>query len=161
MLKLDWNIIFSIVNIFVLYLLMKRFLFGPVTEIMEKRTNAIKASFTEAENINNEALKLKQEYELSLENAEQKAASIIRDAKQRALEEHDKQIKATKEEISKLMEDAKKSIELDKEKSMQIIQSQIAGIAILVASKIIQKNMDDSMNKQIINDFLAESGVIK
>ena len=161
MLKLDWNIIFNIVNIFVLYLLMKRFLFGPVTEIMEKRTNAIKASFTEAENINNEALKLKQEYELSLENAEQKAASIIKEAKQMALEEHDKQIKATKEEISKMIEDANKSIELDREKSMQNIQSQIAGIAMMVASKVIQKNMDVSTNKQIINDFLAESGVIK
>lgn len=161
MLKLDWNIIFNIVNIIILYLLMKKFLFGPITEIMEKRTNLIKASFSEAENKNNEALKIKQEYELALENAEEKAKSIIKGAKQRALEEHDKQIEATKDETSRLIEDANKSIQLERKISMQNIQSEIADIAVNVASKVIQKNVDDSINKQIMDDFLTEVGVGK
>lgn len=161
MLKLDWNIIFNIINVFVLYLLMKKFLFGPITEIMEKRTNSINASFAEIENKNKEALKLKQEYELALENAEKKAASIIKEAKQRALEEHDKQIKATKDETLKLIEDANKTIDLERKKSMQNIQSEIADITMLVASKIIQKNMNDSVNNKIIEDFFTEVGVSK
>lgn len=161
MLKLDWNIIFNIINIFVLYLLMKKFLFGPVTEIMEKRTNSIKASFAEAENKNNDALKLKQEYELALDNAEEKASSIIKEAKQLALEEHDKLIKATKHEALKLIEDANKSIELERKKSMQNIQSEIADIAMIVATKVIQKNINDNINKKIIDDFLTEVGVGK
>jgi len=108
----------------------------------------------EIENKNSEALKLKQEYELALENAEKKAASIIKEAKQRALEEHDKQIKATKDETLKLIEDANNSIDLEKKKSMQNIQSEISDIAMLVASKIIQKNMNDSVNNKIIEEFM-------
>lgn len=161
MLKLDWNILFNIINVFVLYLLMKKFLFGPVTEIMDKRTNSINASFAEIENKNNEALKLKQEYELALENAEEKATSIIKEAKLRALEEHDRQIKATKDETLKLIEDANKSIDLERKKSKQNVQSEIADIAMLVASKIIQKNMNDSVNNKIIEDFFTEVGVSK
>jgi len=161
MLKLDWNIIFNIVNVFVLYLLMKKFLFGPINEIMEKRTNSIEASFAEIDNKNKEALNLKHEYEEALENAEDKATNIIKEAKQRALEEHDKQIKIIKEEASKMIEDANKSIELERKLSMQNIQAEIAGIAMLAATKVIQKNMDDSTNKQIINDFLAEAGAGK
>jgi len=161
MLKLDWNIIFNMVNIIVLYLLMKRFLFGPVTKMMEKRTNSIEASFAEIEDKNREAIKLKQEYEKALENAEEKATSIIKEAKQRASEEHDKQIKITKEEATKIMEDTTKSIELERKLSMQNIQAEIAGIAMLAATKVLQKNIDDSSNHQIINDFLEEAGAGK
>ena len=156
-----WTFIFNIINVFVLFLLLKKFLFGPVTAMMEKRKASIETSFADIENKNNEASKLKQEYEEALENAGEQVISIIKDAKQRALEEHDKQIKVAKEEVLKIMADANKSIETQRKLSIQNIQSEIAGIAILAASKIIQKNVDNSSNKQIINDFLAEAGAGK
>lgn len=158
MLKLDWNIVFNMINILVLYLLMKKFLFGPVTEIMEKRKNAIEASLAEADEKNSEALKLKQDYEKALEDAGEKATAIVKEAKQRALGEHDKQIHATQTEISEMMVSAKKSIELEKQKSMQDIQMEIAGVAMAAAAKVIRKNVDDSTNKKIIDDFLSEEG---
>lgn len=161
MLKLDINIIFNIVNVLVLYLLMKRFLFSPIIEIMEKRTNSIKASLAEAENKNNEAMNLKREYEEILESAELKAEIIINEAKQRAQQEHEKQMQTTKDEISKMMETAKKSIELERVKSMHDAQSEIAGIAMIVATKLIQKNLDENSNKKLINDFLSEVGALK
>lgn len=161
MLKVDWNLVFNIINVIVLYLLMKRYLFGPVTAIMEKRANAIKDSLAEAENKNDEALKLKQEYEEALKSADEKSVDIIKEAKQRALEEHDRQIKVTKEETVRMIEDANKAIELEAKKSMQNIQSEIANIAMLAATKVIQKNVDDNTNKQIIDDFLSEEGAAK
>lgn len=161
MLKIDWNILFNIINVFVLYLLMKKFLFGPVTSIIEKRTKSIETSLENADNKNNEALKLKQEYEKALKDAEMKATDIIKEARQRALEEHEKQLKAAKEEAAIMMDEANKSIELERKLSLQRIQTEIAGIAIAAAAKLIQKNMDEGTNKQIINDFLAEEGAGK
>ena len=159
MLKLDWwNLVFNMINVLVLYLLMRYFLFGPVTEIMEKRKNAIEASLAEADEKNSEALQLKQDYEKALEDADEKATAIVKEAKQRALGEHDRQINATQKEISEMMESAKKSIELEKQKSMQDIQLEIAGVAMAAAAKVIRKNVDDSTNKKIIDDFLAEEG---
>ena len=161
MLKLDWNVIINMINIFVLYILMKKFLFGPITEMMEKRKNMIEASLLEVENKNNEALLLKQKCEEELENADIEALSIIKEAKQKALEVHDYQIKATKEETIKMFEEANKSIELEKKQSMQDIQSEIASLALVVAAKIIQKDVDNSTNKRLINDFLNEAGAGK
>lgn len=161
MLKLDWNIVFNMINVLILYLLMKKFLFGPVTEIMEKRKRVIEDSFTDTDNRNKEAMKLKEEYEAALATADDKATNIIKEAKQRALEEHDKQMEQTKEETLRMIEEANKSIELERKKSMQGIQAEIAGIAMIAAAKVIQKNMDDSTNSQIINDFLSEAGAGK
>jgi F-type H+-transporting ATPase subunit b len=161
MLKVDWNLLFNMINVFVLYLLMKKFLFGPVSAMMEKRANAVKESFAEAENAKTKAHELKQNYEQELAKAEIKAEAIVKEAKQKALEEYEKQIEAAKEEASKIMEESKKRIELERTHSMQDIESEVAKIALLAASKVIQKNISDSTNEQIINDFLAEAGAGK
>lgn len=162
LIELDyWNIIFNIINVIVLYLLMKRFLFKPVTEMMEKRKNAIETSLADAENNNKEAKKLKQEYKEVLETADVQALDIIKEAQQRAIEEHERQMKATKEEAAKLLEEAIKSIELERKLSLQNIKAEVAGIAMLAATKVIQKNMDDNSNNKIINDFLVEAGAVK
>lgn len=161
MLKLDWNLIFNMINVLVLFLLLKRFLFGPVNKMMEKRANAVKESLDEAENKNKEASALKAEYETSLKNAQEQAVGIITEAKARAAQEHDREIQRTKEEAAKLMENAKLAIEAEREQSMQAARSEIAGIAMLAASKVLAKNVDDSTDRKIINDFLAEAGAGK
>ena len=161
MLKLDYNILFNIINIFVLFLLLKRFLFKPVTEMMEKRKNAIETTFADADNNNKEALKLKQEYQGILKSADAQVIDMINEARQRAMEEHDRQIKETKEEAAKLIEAANKLIEIERKLSLQSIKAEIAGIAMMAAAKVIQKNLDENSNSQIINDFLAEAGAVK
>jgi len=161
MLKLDMNVIFNILNILILYLLMKKFLFGPVTAIMEKRKNLIKTSIEEAENKNNEALELKRKYEETLENAAAEADTIIREAKQIAAQETERQLKATKEEIAQMMESARKSIEHERAKMLQEAQGEIAGVAMVLATKLIQKNLDENSNKKFMNDFLSEAGMSK
>jgi F-type H+-transporting ATPase subunit b len=145
----------------VLYVLMKKFLFGPIIEIMEKRSKTIADSISDAEEKSSAAQELKLKYEDILKDAEVMADRIVKEAKQSALKVQEKQIEETKAEIAKMMEDANKSIELERQKSMQNIQSEIAGIAMTAAAKILQKNIDESANTQIMNDFFAQAGVNK
>jgi ATP synthase, F0 subunit b len=156
-----WGILWTVIDILILYWLMKRYLFKPVTDMMEKRTNTIASSLEDADNKSKEALQLKNEYEEMLNSADDKANSIVKEAKQRALEVHEKQVKETKEETARMIEDANKLIELERKKSMQGVQSEIANIAMLAAAKVLQKNVDENANKQLINDFLNEAGAGK
>ena len=48
MLRVDINLVFTIINLLVLYLLMKKFLFGPVVAVMEKRKAMIEEQFANA-----------------------------------------------------------------------------------------------------------------
>lgn len=161
MLKLDWNIIWTFVNILVLFLFLKKFLFRPVTEMMEKRTQAITDSLQSAEEVNAEALKLKNDYEEVLNHSEVEVSKILKEARERAALEYIKQINEAKEEAGRIIMDANKAIELERKKSMQNAQAEIAGIAMLAASKIIGKNVDDSTNQQILTDFINEVGASK
>ncbi len=161
MLVLNWNIIWTFVNIIVLFLFLKKFLFRPVTEMMEKRTQAIAESLQDAEDKKAEAYKLKEDYKEELSQAEAEASRIIKEAGDRAKLEYNRRMEEAQENAVKIMQEAGRAMELEKQKSMQEAQFEIAGIAMLAASKIIGKNVDDNTNKQFLGDFLKEVGAAK
>ncbi len=161
MLNLDWNIIWTFVNILILFFFLKKFLFKPVTDMMEKRQQLIEGSLQNAEDIKAEALELKGQYELELSHAGEEALKIVNEAREKAVQETNRQLKETREEAARILQEASKTIEVEKQKSIQNAQAEIAGIAMLAASKIIGKNMDEDTNKQFLGDFIKEVGASK
>ena len=99
-LKLDWGIIWPIVNIVVFYLLLRKFLFGPVSEVMEKRKKMISSDLDDAAQTKAEAEEIKQEYEKNLAQAKDEAGQIVSDARARAKNEYQNKMDQTKEEIA-------------------------------------------------------------
>ena len=113
-LKLDWGIIWPIVNIVVFYLLLRKFLFGPVSEVMEKRKKMISSDLDDAAQTKAEAEEIKQEYEKNLAQAKDEAGQIVSDARARAKNEYQNKMDQTKEEIALMKENARKDIEAEK-----------------------------------------------
>ena len=99
-LKLDWGIIWPIVNIVVFYLLLRKFLFGPVSEVMEQRKKMISSDLDDAAQTKAEAEEIKQEYEKNLAQAKDEAGQIVSDARARAKNEYQNKMDQTKEEIA-------------------------------------------------------------
>ena len=116
-LKLDWGIIWPIVNIVVFYLLLRKFLFGPVSEVMEKRKKMISSDLDDAAQTKVEAEEIKQEYEKNLAQAKDEAGQIVSDARARAKNEYQNKMDQTKEEIALMRENARKDIEAEKRRS--------------------------------------------
>ena len=77
MLNLDWNIVWTIVNILVLFLLLKHFLFKPITEMMESRTAEIKNNLKDAEDQKQKASELTAQYEEKLQGAHAEAPRLF------------------------------------------------------------------------------------
>ena len=155
------GIIFTLINIFVLFLFLKIFLFKPVTAIMEKRQNSIRDSFQEADGTKAEAYKLKGDYEKELKNATEQSSAIIKEARERAEIEFSRILKEAKEEAAKVLVEANQMIALERKKSLESAQAEIAGIAMLAAAKVIGKNIDNNTNQQFLGDFLKEVGAAK
>lgn len=161
MIKLDMGVIWNILNIIIFFLLLKKFLFKPVTQMMEKRQQMIEASLSDADEKKTEALKLKSEYEEELKNAADQAMNIVKEARERAELEYGKILKDAKDEASRVMEEASHLIELERKKTMESAQAEIAKVALLAASRIIGRNVDEDTNKQFFGDFLNEVGAAK
>jgi F-type H+-transporting ATPase subunit b len=152
------GVIWNIVNIIIFFLLLKKFLFKPVTQMMENRQKAIDDSIKDADEKKAEAYQLKSNYEEELKNAADQATAIIKEARERAEIEYNRILKEAKDETVKVREEANRQIELERKKTMENAQAEIAKIALLAASKIIGRNVDEDTNKQFFGDFLNEVG---
>ena len=161
MLKLDWEIVFTIFNILVLFLFFRVFLFKPVNNILEKRAELINNSLQEAENSKLEALQIKDNYELEQKQAKTEASVILKEARERADIEYKRILAEAKQEAGRIIAETNKSIELERKKSLESAQAEIAGIAMLAAVKVLGNNVDDNRNQQLLNDLIQEVGAAK
>jgi len=158
MLRLDYNLIFTMINLLVLYLLMKKFLFGPVNAVLKKRKELVDQKFADANLTEENALKMKDEYEAALKSAKNESEQIIADAKVRAKIEHDKIIKETEAEAGKLLVNARINIELERNKTLRKMEAEIAGLAIAAAAKIVGEKSTTENNQKLYDQFLTEAG---
>ncbi len=158
MLELNLNILWTILNIFILFLFLKKFLFKPVTAMMEKRTATIENSLEKAKQEEVAANKLLKEYEKKIVSAKQEADAIIAQAKLSAEAEYHRIMGEAHLEQEQLLKETRKSMELEHQKNLQQAQEEIAAIAILATSKIIGRNVDETTNRQLFGDLIKEVG---
>ena len=132
-----WNILWTVVNLLVLYVVFRKFLYQRVMNVIEAREEMVKKQFDDAKK-SEEARKLKADYEERLSDARTEADQIIIDARARAEEEHARSVEKTREETEHMLEKAKEDIANEQEKAQQAAQAEIAKLAVIAARKIMK-----------------------
>ena len=158
MISIDLNLVWTIINLVVLYLLLKHFLIGPVMNIMEQRKLMIEEGFRNAQTAQDDANRLKQEYETALSGAKQESVQLIEDARKSAKAEYDRIIIEAGEKADTMLESAKESVRVEREQTMKELKSQIAALAAASAAKIISGNADEKESQDLYDQFLKEAG---
>ncbi len=154
-----WNFIWSAVNIIILFILLKIFLFKPINKLMDDRTQSIQNDIDSAKKAKEDAEALRQQYADSISDAKSEADKIIMKAHEDAESEKAEIIRKSQEEAEEIVNAAGKTIENERKRVLQQAQSQIADLAIEAASKIIGANVDDEKNRKLVDEFLsAEEG---
>ncbi|MGN0595569.1 MAG: F0F1 ATP synthase subunit B [Hominimerdicola sp.] len=161
MLKLDWNLLWTVINILVLFLLLRKFLFNPVCKIIDERTAAIQKDLDSAKAKKQEAEQMKADYEAGIKNARQEAAEITNTAKANANKECELMLENARAESARIIKEAEKAAENEKSKAIDDVKYQIADLAILAAAKVIGKNVDNDTDREAANAFLSEVGASK
>lgn len=160
MLTLNWNIFWVIFNIIILFILLRIFLYKPLQNIMQKRTELIQNEINSAETKNKEASALKEQYESSMKNAKAESDEIVGQAKERAKVQYDQIVGSANEEAAQIVSQAHKTAESDRDQMMRDAQSELADVALAAAAKLIGKNIDDEANRKMLDDFLSEEGSV-
>lgn len=158
---LSWELLFQIINTIILFIVLKKILFKPVLNIIDSREQGIKNDIAIGEQAKNKGLSLKQEYEQKLSIAKNEGQEIIKQATLRAEQKSDEIIYTAKEEASNLKERASQDIERERQKAVNEIKNDISNIAILAASKVIEKDIDQAKHEEMINKFIEEVGEAK
>ena len=147
LLRIDWNVVFTIINLIVLYLALRKFLIKPVTNIMEQRKQE-----------KDKAYDLKAQYEDKLTQAHKESSEIIEKARKSAQTEYNNKVSVASAEADRIIKDAHKAVELDREKTVQDLQSEIAGLAVAAAEKVLGESGTKESNQLMYDQFLAKAG---
>ena len=131
------NLVYTIINLIVLFLLLRHFLIKPVSDIMEKRRQMIADGLQGAQDAQSDAQKMKQEYEDALKGAKLESAAIVEKARSEAKTEYDRIVSEAGSKAGDLLEAAKENVRIEREKTMKDLQTQIAGLAMASAEKIV------------------------
>ena len=141
MIEININLVFTIINLIVLYLLMKKFLFGPILNVMEQRKNMIDQQFASAKDTEEQAYELKGKYEDALKSAKDESMRIVNQAKDEAKVQAERIVKDANTQAGAMLDKAKADIRTEQENAMKAMESRVAEIALDAASKIMgEKN---------------------
>lgn len=159
MLKLDLaNILITLVNLIVLYLCLKKFMIGPVLNVMKKREDMIQGQFQQAAETQKDAEELKEQYKQKIEQAGEESTRIVEQAKQRASEHYEAKVTDAEAQAKFLVAKAQEQIQLEREKALAEMESQIAGLAMEAAGKIVTGDASAEKNQSMYDEFLAKAG---
>ena len=153
-----WTFIIQIINLFIQVYLIKKFLFKPINEILEKRKNLADKTIREAREAQSEADSLKEQYESSLTNAHAEAAQIVSDAQKEAQAKADTLVKEAQEEAAGIKARAAADIEQEKKKAINEAKDEIGGLAMDIAGKVVEKEINEADHKKLIDDFINKVG---
>ncbi|MDY5853878.1 MAG: ATP synthase F0 subunit B, partial [Bacilli bacterium] len=114
MIHIDMHIIWTVVDLLLLLVLLRVFLFKPVLGMIEKRKNIIQTSLSEADEKNAAAGELKKQYENSLKDAKQESFQIVSEAKDRAQVQYNQIIEKANADASQIVKQANAAAEADR-----------------------------------------------
>ncbi|TMU84141.1 F0F1 ATP synthase subunit B [Bacillus sp. BHET2] len=152
------DIVFQLIMFLVLMALLKKFAWGPLMGIMKDRENHIAGEITAAEKSRTEANNILEEQKKLLKEARLEAQSMIENSKKQGSEQREEIIATARQEAERLKESAKREIETQKEQAVAALQKQVASLSVLIASKVIEKELSADDQQKLINDYIQEVG---
>ena len=159
MLKFDIvNFVCVVVNLLVLYVLMKKFVFGRVTKIIDARQALLEEKNASVAKAQEEADRLKKEYEKSLENANETSVQIVKEAKSRARAEYNKIMARAAADAEAMKAGAEKAIATEREQQMDELHVQIMDLAVEAAGRIMAEKSSPETDKALYDAFIKEAG---
>lgn len=152
------NFFVQLISFAILFFLLQRFAFKPLFGIMEKRRQMVLEQMDSAQKNRDEANQYIEEQKQALQQARKEAYDIIEQAKSTGSKQADDILSAARSEASRLKEEAIRDIEAEKNKAVAALKAQVSGLSVLIASKIIEKQIDEQTQQQLIDQYLQEVG---
>ncbi|RKP47311.1 ATP synthase F0 subunit B [Cohnella endophytica] len=152
------NFFIQLVAFAILFWLLSRYAFKPLFGVMEKRRQLVQEQMDSAQNNRNDAERLIEEQKQALQQARKEAHDIIEQAKTTGSRQADDIVQAARNESNRIKEDAVRDIEAEKNKAVASLKAQVSGLSVLIASKIIEKQVDEQSQKQLVDQYLQDVG---
>ena len=153
-----WTMIAQFLNLMIQLFLIKKFLFKPVNDILEKRRQLTDQAIREAREAKEEADGLKTQYESGIAKAREEAARIMQDAQREAQGRADDLVHEAQAKAAGIKAQAEADIAQERKKAINEVKNEIGGLAMDIAGMVVEKEIDEADHKRLIDDFIKNVG---
>lgn len=153
-----WQMLISLCNLVILFLILKKFLFKPVKAIFAKREEEIHSHYAAAQTAEKNALAAEAEFAEKMKTAQALADDILEKAEARAERRGEKILSEAKEKAEAIAHQARTEAELERKKATEGIKREIVGVSALLSEKILEREIKTEDHRKLINSFISEIG---
>lgn len=153
-----WQMLASLLNLVLLFLLIKKFLYKPVKKMLEQRQSTIEGNFAEAEKAKEAALLDQKAYEEKLADAKGEADRVIKSAVDIAAQREREILEDAKEKADGIIRRAEADAILEKKKAEDAIRREIVEVSSALTEKMLEREITKDDHKQLIDSFIESIG---
>lgn len=152
------TLIAQICNLFIQLFFVKKFFLDKIKAVLDARREAADQEITTAQAAKAEAMEIKATYEKNMQEAKAQANEILDRAQKTATARGEEIIRQANQEAASLKQKAAADIAMEKKKALNDAKDEISGVAMAIAEKVVERQLDSSDHDKLINQFIEKLG---
>ena len=153
-----WTFLAQICNLMIQLVIFKKLLLNPVKKVIAERKAKADNQIADAEKLRTEAEAMKAEYEQNLQNARTEANQIVATAQKTATARSEEIVGEARAQAAALKQKAEADIAQERKKAVNEVKDEIGGIAMEIASKVVEREIKEEDHKDLIDEFIKNVG---
>ena len=153
-----WTFLAQICNLMIQMVIFKKFLLKPIKQVIADRKAKADSEIADAQKLRTEAEAMKAEYEQNLQNARTEANQIVAAAQKTATARSEEIVGEARAQAAALKQKAEADIAQERKKAVNEVKDEIGGIAMEIASKVVEREISEKDHKDLIDEFIKNVG---
>ncbi len=153
-----WTFLAQICNLMIQLVIFKKFLLKPIKQVIADRKAKADREIADAQKLRTEAEAMKAEYEQNLQNARTEANQIVAAAQKTATARSEEIVGEARAQAAALKQKAEADIAQERKKAVNEVKDEIGGIAMEIASKVVEREISEKDHKDLIDEFIKNVG---
>ena len=148
--------IWTLVVFFIAFLVLRKYAFGPLAALVEKRRTIVRENLEAAEHSREEAERLLEEYKQQLAQARREAGEIVERARRTGSELERQMREEATAQRERDVAAAKAAIAAETRQAIDQIKNQVAELTMLATEKVVGRALDEDEGRRLVEEALAE-----
>ena len=153
-----WTFLAQICNLMIQLVIFKKFLLKPIKQVIADRKAKADSEIADAQKLRTEAEAMKAEYEQNLQNARTEANQIVTAAQKTATARSEEIVGEARAQAAALKQKAEADIAQERKKAVNEVKDEIGGMAMEIASKVVERVIREADHKDLIDEFIKNVG---
>jgi F-type H+-transporting ATPase subunit b len=151
------DIVIHIINIVVLFLLLRLLIYKPVRAFMSEREDKISKQLNDAQAAHQEVETMQLQCSAQLNEAKEQASQVVRNSEEKASKAADSILEGARKEAGSILENARKQAEEDRRRAIASMQEEVANLAMEMAGRILRREVRLEDNRAVVEDFFKKA----